>query len=198
MSKRDRDAGRMTDCTLSRRHFVGTIGGAAAIGAMPGALHKAMASAAAPAGSKPNFVFIFTDDQGYADLGCFGSTTIKTPNVDKMAAEGIKFTDFHAAPVCTPSRASLMTGSYPQRNGMGCPGGGDVLFPGRLGDIMTRKRPRGLTVEQNRRLPTTRSAVESLACTTRALRAVRRNRPKLSRPAMHRKVGGCLLCQRTV
>jgi arylsulfatase A-like enzyme len=114
---------------LSRRHFLGLVGGAAALGAMPGALRKAMASAA-PGGSKPNIVFIFSDDQGYADISCFGSTTIKTPCIDKMAAEGMKLTDFYAAPVCTPSRTSLMTGCYPQRAGMGAPGGKNVCYPG--------------------------------------------------------------------
>tara|TARA_R110001592_G_C13145280_1_gene747664 strand:- start:34 stop:252 length:219 start_codon:yes stop_codon:yes gene_type:complete len=60
---------------------------------------------------KPNFIIIFTDDQGYSDLGCFGSPYIKTPNIDKMAAEGMKFTSFYAQTVCGPSRAALMTGS---------------------------------------------------------------------------------------
>ena len=67
----------------------------------------------------PNFLIIFTDDQGYADLGCFGGTHVKTPHIDKMAAEGAKLTSFYvAAPLCTPSRAALMTGSYPKRIGM--------------------------------------------------------------------------------
>ena len=65
---------------------------------------------------KPNFIIILTDDQGYQDLGCFGSPNIRTPNLDKMAAEGMKFTSFYAQTVCGPSRASLMTGSYPMRN----------------------------------------------------------------------------------
>ena len=77
--------------------------------------------------AKPNFVIIFTDDQGYGDLGCFGSTKIKTPNLDRMSDEGRKFTDFLvASPVCTPSRAALLTGSYPKRIGMHQ----HVLFPG--------------------------------------------------------------------
>ncbi len=68
---------------------------------------------------KPNFVIIFTDDQGYQDLGCFGSPTIQSPHIDKMAEEGIKLTSFYvAAPLCTPSRAALMTGSYPTRINM--------------------------------------------------------------------------------
>lgn len=67
----------------------------------------------------PNMIIIFTDDQGYADLGCFGATDIKTPRIDQMAAEGMRFTDFHvAAPFCTPSRAALLTGCYPQRVSM--------------------------------------------------------------------------------
>ena len=66
--------------------------------------------------SKPNFIIIFTDDQGYGDLSCFGGTHVHTPNIDKMAAEGMKLTSFYAAaPLCTPSRAALMTGSYPKR-----------------------------------------------------------------------------------
>lgn len=62
---------------------------------------------------KPNFIIIFTDDQGYQDLGCYGSPNIRTPHIDKMAEEGMKFTSFYAQTVCGPSRASLMTGSYP-------------------------------------------------------------------------------------
>ncbi|SMP58739.1 Arylsulfatase A [Neorhodopirellula lusitana] len=65
--------------------------------------------------SKPNFVVIFADDLGYGDLGCFGSEQIKTPNIDKMAAEGTRFTNFYAQTVCGPSRAALMTGCYPLR-----------------------------------------------------------------------------------
>ena len=65
---------------------------------------------------KPNFVIIFTDDQGYGDLSCFGGKHVNTPRIDKMAAEGSKLTSFYvAAPVCTPSRAALMTGCYPKR-----------------------------------------------------------------------------------
>ena len=65
---------------------------------------------------KPNFIIIFTDDQGYNDLGCYGSPDIKTPNIDQLAAEGMKFTNFYAQTVCGPSRAALMTGCYPLRN----------------------------------------------------------------------------------
>jgi arylsulfatase A-like enzyme len=75
---------------------------------------------------KPNVIIIFTDDQGYGDLGCFGSDKIKTPHIDRMAQEGCKFTNFMvASPVCTPSRAALLTGCYPKRVGLH----NHVLFP---------------------------------------------------------------------
>ena len=74
--------------------------------------------------SNPNIVIIFTDDQGYADVGCFGAEEYKTPNLDKMASEGIRFTDFYVAQaVCGASRAALLTGCYPNRiNMLGAPG----------------------------------------------------------------------------
>lgn len=68
---------------------------------------------------QPNFIIIFTDDQGYGDVGVFGHPTIKTPNLDNMAFEGQKWTNFYVgANVCTPSRSSLLTGRLPVRNGM--------------------------------------------------------------------------------
>ncbi|MGJ8644433.1 MAG: sulfatase family protein [Luteolibacter sp.] len=71
------------------------------------------------AAERPNFIIILTDDQGYSDLGCFGGDHVTTPRIDQMAAEGAKLTNFYvAAAICTPSRAALMTGSYPKRNGM--------------------------------------------------------------------------------
>lgn len=64
----------------------------------------------------PNIVFILADDLGYGDLGCYGNQVQKTPNLDKLASEGIRLTDFYAAAsVCTPTRAAFMTGSYPRR-----------------------------------------------------------------------------------
>ena len=63
----------------------------------------------------PNFIIFFTDDQGYNDLGCFGSPSIETPRLDRMAAEGMRFTSFYAQVVCGPSRAAIMTGCYPIR-----------------------------------------------------------------------------------
>jgi arylsulfatase A len=68
---------------------------------------------------RPNIVIIFTDDQGYADLGCYGAKGFQTPNIDKMAGEGMRFTSFYvASPVCSPSRAALLTGCYPVRVGV--------------------------------------------------------------------------------
>ena len=64
---------------------------------------------------KPNFVVIMTDDQGYQDLGCYGSPEINTPRLDQMAAQGMRFTSFYAQTVCGPARAALMTGCYPMR-----------------------------------------------------------------------------------
>src|SRR5271155_5236128 len=68
---------------------------------------------------KPNIVFILTDDQGYADLGCYGAKDVKTPNVDRIAQEGTRFTSFYVAqPVCTASRSALLTGCYSNRVSM--------------------------------------------------------------------------------
>ena len=62
---------------------------------------------------RPNILLILADDLGYGDLGCYGQTRIKTPNIDKLAAEGIRFTDFYAgSTVCAPSRCALMTGLH--------------------------------------------------------------------------------------
>ncbi|MEM7783632.1 MAG: sulfatase [Planctomycetota bacterium] len=76
--------------------------------------------------TQPNFIIIFTDDQGYNDLGCFGSETIKTPNLDQLASQGRKYTSFYVpCSVCSPSRAALLTGCYPKRINMEK----HVLFP---------------------------------------------------------------------
>lgn len=69
------------------------------------------------AGSRPNIVIIFTDDQGYADLGCYGNESNDTPRLDRLAEEGTRFTSFYAQAVCGPSRSALLTGRYPMRSG---------------------------------------------------------------------------------
>src|SRR6266404_3223266 len=67
----------------------------------------------------PNFVVIFTDDQGYGDVGCYGAKGFETPNIDRMAREGVRFTDFYVAQaVCSASRTALLTGCYPNRIGI--------------------------------------------------------------------------------
>lgn len=93
------------------------------------------AKSADQSAKQPNFVIIFCDDLGYGDLSCFGHPTIRTPNLDRMASEGMKLTQFYsAAPVCTPSRAGIMTGRLPIRNGM-CSTKRRVLFPNSAGGI---------------------------------------------------------------
>lgn len=68
---------------------------------------------------KPNIIIILTDDQGYGDLGCYGSKSVRTPNLDRLAREGVRFTDFYSCnALCTPARAGLLTGRYPQRTGL--------------------------------------------------------------------------------
>src|SRR5258708_24240370 len=67
----------------------------------------------------PNVVIIFADDQGYGDVGCYGAKGFETPNLDRMAKEGIRFTDFYVAQaVCSASRTALLTGCYPNRVGI--------------------------------------------------------------------------------
>ena len=98
-------------------------------------LLSAGGGARAADGRPPNVVVIYADDLGYGDLGCFGHPTIRTPNLDRMAAEGMRFTQFYsAASVCTPSRAALLTGRLPIRSGM-CSDRRRVLFPNSGGGI---------------------------------------------------------------
>lgn len=78
--------------------------------------------------SAPNFVVIYADDLGYGDLGCYGSDVIRTPHLDALAARGVRFTNWYAnSPVCSPSRAALLTGRYPQRTGI------DAILGGKRG-----------------------------------------------------------------
>ncbi len=90
--------------------------------------------------SLPNIIHIFADDLGYGDLGCFGATDIKTPNIDRLAKEGMKFTSFYSASsVCSPSRAGLLTGRYPQRMGIN-----EVFFP----ESFTGMPPEEITIAE--------------------------------------------------
>ena len=70
------------------------------------------------AAEKPNIIFVLTDDQGYGDLSCHGNPVLKTPNLDRLHAEGVRFTDFHVSPTCSPTRSALMTGRHEFKNGV--------------------------------------------------------------------------------
>lgn len=97
---------------------------AGALGAASVACYGQAAPAEEP-NQKPNVIIFMCDDIGYGDLGCYGGKNLKTPNIDKMAAEGARFTDFYVtSPVCTPSRAAMLTGRYPVRQGFS-----DLLWP---------------------------------------------------------------------
>jgi arylsulfatase A-like enzyme len=97
---------------MRRRHFLGAAAGV-----------LASAQSRPP---RPNIIFILADDLGYGDLSCYGAAGYRTPNLDRMAAEGVRFTDYYAPhPVCTPTRSALMTGCYPARVGLAH----RVLFP---------------------------------------------------------------------
>lgn len=94
----------------TRRDFVKTLGMGAAAAALP---HWALRTAS---GMPLNFIFVLVDDMGWADAACYGSRFHETPNIDRLAAEGMRFTNaYAAAPVCSPTRASIMTGKYPAR-----------------------------------------------------------------------------------
>ncbi len=67
---------------------------------------------------KPNVVFVITDDQGYGDLGCTGNPIIRTPNIDELYRESVRFTDYHVGPTCAPTRAGLLTGHYHNSTGV--------------------------------------------------------------------------------
>ena len=111
----ERDLGRGNYFVITAIIFVATtIGERTSIGA-------SLADQATDSGGRlPNFIIIFADDLGYGDLGCFGSTKIRTPHLDRMAGEGMKFTNFYVCEsVCTPSRAGLMTGRYAIRSWSG-------------------------------------------------------------------------------
>jgi arylsulfatase len=96
--------------SLSRRHLLASTAAAATL--------AATGSQAQRAAAKPNIIVILCDDEGYSDWGCFGSE-IPTPNIDALAAGGLKFTKFYNTPKCSPSRSALLTGAYPQQAGLG-------------------------------------------------------------------------------
>lgn len=87
--------------------------------AMKTILISLLLAASVALGRQPNILLIVSDDQGYPDLGCIGTKPVKTPNLDRLAAEGVRATSYYVTwPACTPSRGSILTGRYPQRNGL--------------------------------------------------------------------------------
>jgi arylsulfatase A len=98
----------------SRRKFLKTLGSAAvSAGSLSLLGNMGMQGCKTGGGNKPNIIFIMADDLGYAELGCYGQTYIQTPNIDRMAAEGMRFSDFYSSSaVCAPARCSLMTGKH--------------------------------------------------------------------------------------
>ena len=105
----------------SRRDFLKTLGAGGATLLAPSLVRQAFAQAS-PAPQRPNLIFILADDLGAHDVGCFGSTFHETPNIDRLAARGIKFTQAYAAcPLCSPTRSSIQTGFYPARIGITSP-----------------------------------------------------------------------------
>ncbi|UCG56871.1 MAG: sulfatase-like hydrolase/transferase [Phycisphaerales bacterium] len=120
---------------MDRRNFLKAMGAGTLALAAPGCMDGAGPLTGRRTRKQPNFVIIFCDDLGYGDLGCFGHPTIRTPNLDKMAAEGQRWTNFYVgASVCTPSRAALLTGRLPIRSGM-CSDRRRVLFPDSAGGL---------------------------------------------------------------
>lgn len=82
------------------------------------AIAVALVSMVAQAAERPNIVIVITDDQGYGDLGCTGNPVVKTPHIDRLAAESSLLTDYHVAPTCSPTRAALLTGRWSNRTGV--------------------------------------------------------------------------------
>ncbi len=115
----------------TRREFLKMLGAAATAAAVP-----STAFGQTDAKRRPNVVLIFTDDQGSIDLNCYGAKDLHTPNLDRLARQGTRFTQFYVgAPVCSPSRAALMTGRYPRRAGL-------------IGNASSRKGHGGMPAEQ--------------------------------------------------
>jgi len=99
--------------SIARRHFLRLVAGGTAAAFLGPA-----GAASGRSGSRPNFLIFYTDDQGWGDLSCYGAKDIRTPNMDALAASGVRFTSWYSnAPVCSASRASLLTGRYPRRAG---------------------------------------------------------------------------------
>jgi len=106
------------DAKLNRRRFLGLMGTGAAMMAVSGTVGSVLRTSVPVSKSKPNILLILSDDMGFSDLGCYGGE-IKTPNLDRLAANGLRFTQFYNTARCCPTRASLLTGLYPHQAGVG-------------------------------------------------------------------------------
>ena len=105
-----------------------------------------------PPDGAPNIVFVLVDDVGFSDIGCFGGE-INTPNIDRLAADGVRFTNFHVNPMCSPTRASLLTGLNAHAAGMGHIAQDDPGFPGYRAEIASNvaRPPRSSAAPATRR-----------------------------------------------
>lgn len=105
--------------TIGRRDFMrlGALGAAGVAAGRLGLPAGAAPAGAAGGGKRPNVIVLLTDDQGYADFSCHGNPVLKTPNMDRLHDQSVRFTDFHVAPMCTPTRSQLMTGQDCLHNG---------------------------------------------------------------------------------
>lgn len=124
---------------LARREFLRmAVAGAVGLKVAPSlalaSQNARAAKEAAPAG-RPNILIIFTDDQGYADMGCYGNKKHRTPRVDRLAAEGTRFTSFYAQAVCGPSRSALLTGRHPLRSKGWAMPASEITFAERMKEV---------------------------------------------------------------
>ena len=101
------------EALCSRRDFLKAVGMSVAVATLPG-----YCSGSRSQSDRPNIILIMADDMGYSDIGCYGSE-IETPNLDRLAAGGLRFTQFYNTARCCPTRASLLTGLYQHQAGMG-------------------------------------------------------------------------------
>ncbi|MDQ2688356.1 MAG: sulfatase-like hydrolase/transferase, partial [Armatimonadota bacterium] len=103
---------------MNRRHFLPMLAAATAFTALAAPVN-AQQAVTPPLAKRPNIIFVLIDDMGYGDLSCYGNKLAQTPHLDRLAAEGIRFTQFSvASPLCSPSRTALLTGRSPARYGI--------------------------------------------------------------------------------
>ncbi|MHC4123725.1 MAG: sulfatase [Planctomycetota bacterium] len=128
---------------MDRRGFLKAVGMGIGALVVPGCV-EVFKDVSAKQGKRPNIVFILVDDLGWADLTCYGSSFYETPNIDKLASEGMRFTDAYVAcPVCSPTRASIMCGKYPSRIDLT-----NYLVGKRSGELITADFVRQMALEE--------------------------------------------------